>query len=82
MLVLTRKVGEKLLIGEDIVVSVIEVNRGNIRIGIEAPSHVSILRFEVYERIREENLVASRIATGMDMKQLAAFWRQKEAKGK
>jgi carbon storage regulator len=82
MLVLTRKVGEKLLIGEDIVVSVIEVNRGSIRIGIEAPSNVSILRFEVYERIREENLVASRIATGMDMRQVAAFWRQKEVKGK
>lgn len=82
MLVLTRKVGEKLLIGEDIVVNVIDVNRGNVRIGIEAPGHVSILRYEVYERIREENLRSSRPIAALDMKQVANLWRQKETKGK
>ncbi len=82
MLVLTRKVGEKLLIGDDIVINVIDVNRGNIRIGIEAPAQVSILRYEVYERIREENLTASRPKAAMDIRQVADFWRQKETEGK
>lgn len=78
MLVLTRKVGEKLLVGDDVVVSVIEVNRGSVRLGVEAPQEVSILRFEVYERIREENLTASHTGSVMDIQEAAAFWRQKE----
>ncbi len=79
MLVLTRKVGEKLLVGEDILVSVIEVNRGSVRLGVEAPQSVSILRFEVYERIQEENLNASQSVSPTDIQQAAAFWRQKGA---
>ena len=81
MLVLTRKVGEKLLIGDDIVVSVIDVQRGNIRIGIEAPDRISILRYEVFERIREENIEASHPKGDLDIRQVADFWRKKETKG-
>jgi carbon storage regulator len=79
MLVLTRKVGEKILVGDDVVVSVVEVNRGSVRLGVEAPQAVSILRYEVYERIQEENLEASRAAHATDIQQMAAFWRQKES---
>jgi carbon storage regulator len=79
MLVLTRKVGEKILVGDDVVVSVVEVSRGSVRLGVEAPRTVSILRFEVYERIQEENLNASRAASATSIQQAAAFWRQKEA---
>ncbi len=78
MLVLTRKVGEKLMVGDDVVISVVEVNRGSVRLGVDAPQSVSILRFEVYERIQEENLDASRTASTVDIRQAAAFWRQKE----
>jgi len=78
MLVLTRKVGEKILLGDDVVVSVVEVNRGSVRLGVEAPRTVSILRYEVYERIQEENLEASHAASDTDIQQVAAFWRQKE----
>jgi carbon storage regulator len=77
MLVLTRKVGEKLLIGDDVTISIVEVNRGNVRIGVEAPRNVSVLRFEVYERIQEENLTASRASSATDIQQAAALWRQK-----
>ena len=77
MLVLTRKVGEKLLIGDNIVISVIEVNRGGIRIGVEAPPNISILRYEVYERIKEENVTASRASSAADIRQAADLWRQK-----
>ena len=63
MLVLTRKVGERINIGDDIIVRVIEVNRGNVRIGIDAPGTVSIYRQEVYEKIQEQNLLASKGAS-------------------
>lgn len=47
MLVLSRKAGEKLLIGKDIVVTVTRIGNKNVRIGIEAPSHVNIVRAEL-----------------------------------
>ena len=60
MLVLTRKVDEEINIGDDIVIRVVELNRGNVRLGIEAPGNVSIYRHEVYEKIQEQNLLASK----------------------
>jgi carbon storage regulator len=55
MLVLTRKIGEGIIIGDDITVKVIEVKGGSIRLGIDAPREKKIHRQEVYERIIEEN---------------------------
>ena len=51
MLVLTRKIGEKLIIGDEIVVQVLSVSGDQVKIGIQAPSSVSIHRNEVYESI-------------------------------
>ncbi len=59
MLVLTRKPGEGLLIGDDISVKIIEVKGGGIRIGITAPREMKIYRQEVYDRIKEENIGAT-----------------------
>ena len=47
MLVLTRKVGEKIWIGEDICLTVVQVDRGKVRLGIEAPKDVNIRRAEL-----------------------------------
>ncbi|MBI3618712.1 carbon storage regulator [Candidatus Peregrinibacteria bacterium] len=47
MLVLTRKRGEKIRIGEDIILTVVEIDRGKIRLGIEAPRKVLVLRQEL-----------------------------------
>ena len=47
MLVLTRKVGEKVIIGDNIVVAVLEIDRGQIRLGIQAPRDVPIRRSEL-----------------------------------
>lgn len=55
MLVLTRKAGEGLIIGDDIVIKIIELKSGGVRIGIEAPPHKKIYRQEVYDRIIAEN---------------------------
>lgn len=56
MLVLNRKAEEQIRIGDHIVVSVLEVEGGSVKLGIEAPRDVVILRMEVYERIRNENI--------------------------
>jgi len=55
MLVLTRKIGEGILIGDEVIVKIIEIKGGNVRVGIEAPRDRKIYRQEVYDRIGEEN---------------------------
>ncbi|MFO7752546.1 MAG: carbon storage regulator CsrA [Desulfobacteraceae bacterium] len=59
MLVLTRKAGEKIRIGNDIVLSVLEVDGGTVKMGIDAPRDVDILRMEVFEKIQRENIEAA-----------------------
>ena len=54
MLILTRRVGETLMIGDDIEVTVLAVKGNQVRIGIDAPQEVPVHREEVYQRIREE----------------------------
>lgn len=76
MLVLTRKVGERILIGDNIIVQVVDFSRGSVRIGIDAPETVSIFRYEVYERIQEENRRSSKPGGAFDIKQAAEIWRR------
>jgi carbon storage regulator len=59
MLVLTRKIGEGIVIGDDITIKLIEIKGGNVRIGIEAPRDRKIYRLEVYDKICEENREAA-----------------------
>ncbi|HEY5646353.1 MAG TPA: carbon storage regulator CsrA [Pseudomonadales bacterium] len=54
MLILTRRVGEKLMIGDEVSVTILGVKGNQVRIGVQAPSTVSIHREEIYERIRDE----------------------------
>jgi carbon storage regulator len=58
MLVLTRRPGESIVVGENIVVTVIEIKGGQVRIGIDAPREVDVYREEIYEQVRQENLTA------------------------
>lgn len=58
MLVLSRRVGERLLIGDDIVLTVIEVRSDGVRLGIEAPREVRVHRAEVIEAVRQSNVEA------------------------
>lgn len=55
MLILTRKLNEKVVIGDGIVVSVVELRGDQVKLGIEAPRSVKVFRQEVYEAIQEEN---------------------------
>jgi len=59
MLVLTRKIGEGIFIGDDIRIIILESKDGRIRVGVEAPQDKKIYRQEIYERICQENREAS-----------------------
>ena len=59
MLVLTRKVGESLIIGDNIKVTIVEAKGSHIRVGINAPDDCRIFREEIYLKVQEQNRLAS-----------------------
>ena len=54
MLILTRRVGETVMIGEEVTVTVLGVKGNQVRIGVNAPKHVAVHREEIFERIKRE----------------------------
>ena len=64
MLILTRRVGETLMIGDDVSVTVLGVKGNQVRIGVNAPKDVSVHREEIYERIQHEHEVGEEVAEG------------------
>jgi carbon storage regulator len=60
VLILTRKVGEALMVGEDVTVTVIGLNGNQVRLGIKAPKDVAVHREEIFDRIKQEKADASR----------------------
>jgi carbon storage regulator len=65
MLVLSRKLGEKILIGDDIVLTVVKIDRNQIRLGIDAPSDVAIYREEIAP-VRSEDKVGVAVSADRD----------------
>jgi len=55
MLILTRRVGETLMVGDNVTVTVLGVKGNQVRIGVNAPKDVAVHREEIYDRIRKEN---------------------------
>lgn len=77
MLILTRKIGEGIFLGDDIRISVLEIRGKQIRIGIEAPTNIVVLREEIYQRVQEENLRAAGVRD-VDLKEIAKLWQPKK----
>lgn len=67
MLILTRRVGETLMVGDDVTITVLGVKGNQVRIGVNAPKEVSVHREEIYQRIQREKVA-----------QLEAALQQKE----
>jgi carbon storage regulator len=62
MLVLSRKAGESIVIGNDVVITILEVRGGQIRVGVDAPRSLAVHRAEIYEQVLVENQAAARSA--------------------
>ena len=63
MLILTRRVGETLMVGDEVTVTVLGVKGNQVRIGVNAPKEVAVHREEIYERIKKEQATKEQVAT-------------------
>jgi carbon storage regulator len=72
MLILSRKLDEKIIIGEDIIVTIVAVSGDTVKLGIDAPREVKVYRAEVYEEIIRANIEAAKAAGAIppDLKSL------------
>lgn len=77
MLVLTRKLGESIRIGDTITVKIVDLDGRHVKLGIEAPKNVSVNREEIYERIQRENRAAS-ISKDQGLENIAQALRNSE----
>lgn len=59
MLVLSRRAGESIVIGNDVVITILEVRGGQIRVGVDAPRSLAVHRAEIYEQVMAENRAAA-----------------------
>jgi len=77
MLVLTRKLGESIRVGDDIKITIVDLDGRYAKLGIEAPRNVIIHREEVYERIQAENKAAAKTEK-VDLGAIAELWKKKK----
>ena len=64
VLVLSRKAGESIVIGNDVVVTIVEFRGDQVRVGVDAPRSVQVYRRELYDEISRENRLAASVAPG------------------
>jgi carbon storage regulator len=75
MLVLTRKLGESIRIGDNITVKIVDLDGRHVKLGIEAPKNITVNREEIYERIQRENRAAS-ISKDQGLENIASALRK------
>jgi len=71
VLVLARKLDESIHIGDDIVIKVVSIENGMVKLGIDAPKDVSIMRDELIEEVKQSNKAASKKADSLDISALS-----------
>jgi carbon storage regulator len=76
MLVLTRKLGETIRIGDNITIKIVDLDGRHVKLGIEAPRSVSVNREEIYERIQRENQAAA-LSKNKGLENIANVLRKK-----
>ncbi len=81
MLILTRKTGETIAIGDDIKIQVVDIKGKQVRLGIMAPAIVPVHRLEIFERIQEANRQAAGLAPD-DLSEITSFWEKQEKSSK
>jgi carbon storage regulator len=62
MLIITRKPGEKIMLGDDVIIEVMEISGSRVRIGIAAPRSVPVYREEIWNAVKQENAAAAEAA--------------------
>ncbi len=80
MLILTRKSGEGIRIGDTVTIKVIEIRGNQVRLGVEAPRNISVHREEVYELIRQENEMAAQ-SSPASPEMLTTLWNSSRDTG-
>jgi carbon storage regulator len=79
MLILARKEGEAIVVADDIRIQILETKSGQVKIGIEAPDHITIHREEIYQRIVAENKRAA-MESSVDLASLEDIFSKKKSK--
>jgi len=76
MLVLARKLDESIVINDDVVVKVISIEKGVVKLGIDAPTSISIVRSELLKDVKELNIAASKEADKKSVSMLSKFLKK------
>lgn len=79
MLVLTRRSKQQIMLGDDIIINVVDIQGDNVRIAIDAPKNIKIYRGEVYKAIQDENRKAAQQDAAVDMSALSQLFQRIEA---
>jgi carbon storage regulator len=79
MLILTRKLGEAIRIGDNAVIKIVEIRGGQVRLGIAAPKEIPVHREEVYQMIRRQNLMAAK-STPESLQDITPLWKREPPK--
>jgi carbon storage regulator len=81
MLILTRKTGESIIVGDNITIKIVEAGKNSVRIGIDAPKDITVLRQEVFDSIQQENILSAQ-GDKTDITKIAKLFGNKELKKK
>ena len=76
MLVLSRKEGEAIVIGDNVTIKVISIEKGVVKLGIDAPKNLSIVRNELLEDVKDSNIAASKEINLLDITSLSAILKK------